>query len=253
MLDKIFTKLFYAKPTTYLGNRSIVLNFDDDVEKFTVIKLEDYSSFDFYLEEENKKKHYLCFEGVLKSGETYIKKFEFDDEDDAEKALKQVLVSLNGKTKSLVKIALSFIMVLAIIYSVLGITQSVLGLLMPSQHERVSSGYPMGAVPPFAVGQSQGSSWGLTQDQQKELAKLNSSIASMQPTPEQLKAIQDQYANANKLVEGNLTNMRNNRDKMVDGGDAYAQPEGTNSPASSVGGENKGSSASSFINSLQGK
>lgn len=249
MLNELFTKLFFSKPTTYCGNKSLILNFDDDAEKFTVIQLSNYSSYNFYIKEENKKKYLLCFEGVLLSGQSEVISVEFKDEDDAEKAIKQVLVSLNGKTKTFGKITLNIVFVFVFLFALLALINSTLAFFAPVP------AVPQVAqlqLPPFAAqgGNTQGNAnWGLPLAQQEAMAKRNEAASGGQAATTQSLNAQYQEDLAKKmqqaqaLMNGNLQNMRDNRDVMVDGGNPYqAEPQQTQQ-----------SSGAALINALQGK
>lgn len=251
MLNKLFTKLFFAKPTTYCGNKSLILNFDDDAEKFTVIQLSKYSSYSFYIKEENKKKYVLCFEGILSSNETELITVDFDDEDDAEDAIKKVLATLNGKTKTMGKITLNIVFVFLILLITLSIVRSIMAFFAPvpslAQLE----------LPPFAAQGGAGvPNWNIPMSQQEALAKGAASINGITPgiTPQSLNSqYQEDFAKklqqAQELMDGNLQNMRDNRDVMVQGGNPYVEAQGQ----SQQNAPEVGSSANSLINALKGK
>lgn len=247
MLNKLFTKLFFAKPTTYCGNKSLILNFDDDAEKFTVIQLSKYSSYSFYIKEENKKKYVLCFEGILSSNETELITVDFDDEDDAEDAIKKVLATLNGKTKTMGKITLNIVFVFLILLMTLSIVRSIMAFFAPvpslAQLE----------LPPFAAQGGAGvPNWNIPMTQQEALARGVASTNGI--TQQSLNAqYQEDFSKkmqqAQELMNGNLQNMRDNRDIMVQGGNPYLEAQGQ-SPQNAP---EVGSSANSLINALQGK
>lgn len=253
MLNELFTKFFFAKPTTYCGNKSLVLNFDDDAEKFTVIQLSQYTSYNFYIKEESKKKYYLCFEGVLLSGESETISIEFDDEDDAEKAIKQVLVSLNGKTKVLGKITLNIIFVFVLLFASLGLLNSVMAFFAPVQPQLTQL-----QLPPFAMPGANGqSSWGLPLAEQEAMAKANAAnnmTANGMGVQEVNKQYQEDLAKkmmeAQQLMNSNLDTMRDNRDIMVNGGNPYVPQQ---APAQVEQEAPKSSSSAALINALQGK
>lgn len=247
MLNKLFTKLFFAKPTTYCGNKSLILNFDDDAEKFTVIQLSKYSSYSFYIKEENKKKYVLCFEGILSSNETELITVDFDDEDDAEDAIKKVLATLNGKTKTMGKITLNIVFVFLILLMTLSIVRSIMAFFAPvpslAQLE----------LPPFAAQGGAGvPNWNIPMNQQEALARGAASTNGI--TQQSLNAqYQEDFSKkmqqAQELMNGNLQNMRDNRDIMVQGGNPYVEAQGQ----SQQNAPEVGSSANSLINALQGK
>lgn len=247
MLNKLFTKLFFAKPTTYCGNKSLILNFDDDAEKFTVIQLSKYSSYSFYIKEENKKKYVLCFEGILSSNETELITVDFDDEDDAEDAIKKVLATLNGKTKTMGKITLNIVFVFLILLMTLSIVRSIMAFFAPvpslAQLE----------LPPFAAQGGAGvPNWNIPMTQQEALARGATSTNGI--TQQSLNAqYQEDFSKkmqqAQELMNGNLQNMRDNRDIMVQGGNPYVEAQGQ----SQQNAPEVGSSANSLINALKGK
>lgn len=247
MLNKLFTKLFFAKPTTYCGNKSLILNFDDDAEKFTVIQLSKYSSYSFYIKEENKKKYVLCFEGILSSNETELITVDFDDEDDAEDAIKKVLATLNGKTKTMGKITLNIVFVFLILLMTLSIVRSIMAFFAPvpslAQLE----------LPPFAAQGGAGvPNWNIPMTQQEALARGAASTNGI--TQQSLNAqYQEDFSKkmqqAQELMNGNLQNMRDNRDIMVQGGNPYVEAQGQ----SQQNAPEVGSSANSLINALKGK
>ena len=247
MLNKLFTKLFFAKPTTYCGNKSLILNFDDDAEKFTVIQLSKYSSYSFYIKEENKKKYVLCFEGILSSNETELITVDFDDEDDAEDAIKKVLATLNGKTKTMGKITLNIVFVFLILLMTLSIVRSIMAFFAPvpslAQLE----------LPPFAAQGGAGvPNWNIPMTQQEALARGAASTNGI--TQQSLNAqYQEDFSKkmqqAQELMNGNLQNMRDNRDVMVQGGNPYVEAQGQ----SQQNAPEVGSSANSLINALKGK
>lgn len=261
MLNKLFTKCFYSKPTVYSGEKSIILNFEDGSEKFVVIQLSKYSSYNFYIQEEGKKKYLLCFEGNLLSGTSEVISVDFEDEDDAKEALQKVLVSLNGKTKSVFKIALVFTSIFVILFTLIMIMKVVVGFFNPEgqlttqqlqQMQQMQLSQPKLEMPPFAQTKNGQNLWGLSQQQQKELAETNG--VGQLGTPDATRA---QYAadmarklqEANSLTDQNLENMRNNRDALVNGGDPYASQTNQAQAQSQAG---QKSAAEALINSLKG-
>lgn len=272
MLNKMFSKLFFSKPTTYCGNKSIILNFDDDSESFTVIQLSQYTSYNFYIEKQDKKNYSLCFEGVLLDNTTNILKFNFDDEDDAEKALKEVLVSLNGKTKILFKILSAITMILLTMFILLSLTKLTMAFFTPINYEQVGmkmgSETPLTAIPPFSVGQNTPSAWGLSQEQQAALASIQAQSQNQAPSQEDLKRQQElaqRMAQVNALTDGNLNAMRQNRDAFVDGGNPYMDSQTLQNMQSQIQqnvvqqkpalntNQNSESEARKLINNLSGK
>lgn len=253
MLNKLFTKCFFAKPTTFYGDKSLVLNFDDDSKKLVVINLSKYSSYHFYIQEENKKKYVLCFEGIINGETEVIKIGDFDDDDDAEKAMQQVLVSLNGKTKTMLKITVNLISIIVILYALLTLASSVLGFMAPQKNEIAANQPQVSAIPPFSYGQTGQAAWGLSPAQQAELAKIQMGIPmGFDPNVEAAKQqqYQQKMAEANKLMNANLNAMRNNRDALVDGGSPYLKPDEV---TQALNNNNPPSSGQALINALQGK
>ena len=196
----------------------------------------------------------LCFEGVLLSGQSEVISVEFKDEDEAEKAIQQVLVSLNGKTKAFGKITLNIVFVFVFLFALLALVNSTLAFFAPVP------AVPQVAqlqLPPFAAqggvanaGGGQGNAhWGLPLSQQEAMAKRNEAAAGGQAaTTQSLNAqyqedLAKKMQQAQELMNGNLQNMRDNRDVMVDGGNPYqTEPQ-----------QAQQSSGSALINALQGK